>query len=331
MGQRRIRQRVVPILVVLSVLVGVWFSFAPLLTARWLESDYGAAASRFTLFHVAWSMLSAHPLLGVGVNRFTWEFVPYHAVSAGQTLSEDHIANSPHNEFLRYAAEEGVPLAVLYLLGWLAFLAAWWRRRGTEAIYVLPAIVFLVVEALAQFPWQNPFPVYFSALLVGLMAVRIWPEGSAARNPAKWLAGACGIFLLGCFVWGEGVRIIGASRDYARVALACRLQPADSYCCNRAARGDYESGNYAEARGRLAKVLAREPANYTALRLMSGVAQKQGNLLEACFYLWRYDDLFYERSSMHRALTANCPERFLSYFRRKRPMVYYSREPQLAR
>jgi O-Antigen ligase len=269
-------------------------------------------------------MIADHPLLGVGVGRFTWEFVPYHAVAAGKSLSEDHVATAPHNEFLRYAAEEGVPLALAYLVGWLLFLRAWWRRRGSEELVVVPGIVCLLSEAVAQFPWENPFAVFFSAVLVGAMAARIWREGEAGRSRRQlWPIAGLGLAFCACFIWCDSLKVVAASKDYSRVAFACRWMPGGSESCLRAAKAELNRGDLRQAHLRLTSVLEREPANYSALRLMAWVLHHQGDNIGACYFLWRYDDLFSDQSTLHETLAKSCPPRWLSYFHRRRPMHYY--------
>jgi hypothetical protein len=107
--------------------------------------------------------------------------------------------------------------------------------------------------------------------------------------------------------------------------LACQLVPLNWRACLNAARINMSSGNLYKAREYSQEILADEPANFAAMRHLSIIAFRQRDRLEGCFLLWRYDDLFRETSSLHDRLIANCPKKWLTYFRTKRPQRYYPR------
>jgi O-antigen ligase len=97
-------------------LLGILFAsgvFDTILT-RVFRTDAKAFDSRADLVLVAWEMIQAHPVIGIGLNSFEENMIhydPYHIT---------HIIRQPvHNGFLLVAAETGIP-ALLFLLALVA-------------------------------------------------------------------------------------------------------------------------------------------------------------------------------------------------------------------
>lgn len=268
------------------------------------------------------AMIRENPL-GVGPDNFTFSFIPYHA--RGITLTES-VADTPHNEILRYFAEDGIPLTILYAL-LLAYLFRRWWRTGRDRIFVLPIVVFLGVEALTQFPFNNPMPAYAAALLLGFMAGQIWPEEMAWKRPklAQGLVIALGLFQLFITVRVAIARSFEHSPSEDLSKLSCRMVPLNWHSCLGIVLRRIERGELNGAREEAEDILFNDPWNFTAMRYLSLIAFRQGDRLEACYYLWKYDHLFYDRSSIHDKVALNCSPKWLDYFRRKAPEAYMPR------
>lgn len=82
---------------------------------RVVNETPGAAYSRIPLARIAWNMIQANPLLGVGLNNFVPNIPEY----AGPEFSREWIYNV-HNKYLLVASEAGIPALIAFL--W--FLAA---------------------------------------------------------------------------------------------------------------------------------------------------------------------------------------------------------------
>lgn len=264
--------------------------------------------------------------LGVGVDRFDFAFVPYHRF--GATLSPINVANSPHNDFLRYLAEDGVPLGIALFVFVAVFLVAWWRRASPESRqFFLPLGVFYFAETFVQFPWQLAFPVYFGAIGFGKMAAELWPE--ERRLGDRWGGAVLSLLVFVQLVLGGRAllaRSFENSRDPERLARACDLVPGDWRACLKRARADVQRGDLASARHYVSRELERAPWNFHAWQMMAQVAGLEGNRLEGCFYLWRYVDLFEGQvSNAENSLKKLCPAKWINYFERKRPVKYYPR------
>jgi O-antigen ligase len=268
-------------------------------------------------------MIVAKPL-GVGVDRYAFEFLPFHR--QGTTLSYTHLASTPHNEFLRYLAEDGIPLALLLFAAWGFFFWAWWRAGAVHAGVVGPALAFFLAEMLVQFPWQNPYPFSVGALLTGAMLSGFRkpfePAGSALRTSLA----AAAVFLFAVLVGRATVsRALETSADPFWAKVSCRAVPSNWQSCLNYSRLILSRGEVSAARVEVEAELAREPWNYAAIRHLGVIANRQGDLLESCFLTWKYDDLFHGKSDLSAAYEKNCPKKFRDYFKARRPEKYYRR------
>lgn len=269
-------------------------------------------------------MIKAHPF-GVGVDRFSFEFLPFH--KKGHTISYNQIATSPHNEFLRYLSEDGIPLSLL-IFGFYLWIFALWRKKGWPHLSVLRApLLFLLVEMAFQFPFHLTLPNYFLAIFMGCILSTIWDSQKVLPGSVQKVAYT--ILFLG--VLALTIRVVGSrflekSKDPEWASVGCKLVPTNWNSCLNHSRNLMRDGRNSEARVELEKLLQLEPRNYASFRHLAIVAQRQGDPLEACFYLWKYVDTFNGVCDLTEAYEKNCPYKWRDYFRRKRPSKYYGKQ-----
>jgi len=132
--------------------------------------------NRFDYWHAAINMFKAHPIFGVGLDRFGesyGQYAPQVQVVQGQAT------NNAHNVFLQLLATGGLVVALpyLFLLG-VIFLAA------------LKGIKFSIGQA--QFDLIALFSIWFAFLLISLIsidnlgvAVWFWISGGVLYGVAK--------------------------------------------------------------------------------------------------------------------------------------------------
>ena len=296
-----------------ALLAVVWIG-----PARGLDPEAAARkASSVRLRLALWSdslgLVRDHPL-GVGAGDFEHAFLPYQA--AGRLEPQESLVyRSPHQEYLRYLAEDGVPfVAVAALL--LAMLARDWRRAPPIPA-PLSALVagwgaFLAVESLFQFPLALAFGGMAAAVTVGaaLAAVDGAPPGDGLRLP--WVAGALAaaalILAASARVAASERVLVAAPDDGAALARACALDPRNLLACVTAAWVEEREGDRPRARARLAAVLDRAPSYPPALKLLGEIALAAGDHAEACRRLSQYDALFRGKSRAHGAAVRACAE-----------------------
>ena len=124
--------------------------------------------------------------LGVGAGNFEQAFIPY-ALGGGTRPDEALVFRSPHNEYLRVLAEEGLVTSAL-LAALLLGLARALSRSPTVASWRSPpgrllasALVFLAIEAFFQFPFEMAFPSLTAAVALGLAGACLATPAAAPR------------------------------------------------------------------------------------------------------------------------------------------------------
>jgi len=123
---RRMRVRPVSVMLGAVAIALVLMFFGSLISSRWTESDEGTAASRIPQMRVAWSMITHHPILGVGLRNYTKVMRRYDTTAEGMSFRYYHTV---HNMPLLLAAEVGVMGVVWF--GWFLWTVA---RRGWQKI-----------------------------------------------------------------------------------------------------------------------------------------------------------------------------------------------------
>jgi len=171
--QRRMRVRPTPVLFGAVAIVVVMMLFGPLIASRLLEYDEGTAASRIPQMRVAWSMITSHPVLGVGLKNYTVVMREYDTTSEGMSFRYYHRV---HNMYLLVAAEVGVMGVVWF--GWFLWTVGrrgWQRIVATNDVLtrwvllgiaggVLAHLVVGMVEPM--FPGRDNLFMIFTAILV---------------------------------------------------------------------------------------------------------------------------------------------------------------------
>lgn len=111
---------------------------------RIYESDSGAISFRFEWMELAWRMIQAEPVLGVGLNTFIFEMAPYSDYGSITAIVErfgpEQYLPVVHNIYLLIWAEQGT-LGLLLFLGAYAYLMATaWRNAKhylNESLYMM--------------------------------------------------------------------------------------------------------------------------------------------------------------------------------------------------
>lgn len=153
--------------------------FAAPITQRLFEHDYGRAWSRVPQMQVAWNIIRAHPVLGVGLNNYTLVMGSYDNTLEQITL---RVSTPVHNMFLLTAAEVGIP-GLLFLV-WLiiVLLKRGWRGRwdgqslrGFFCLGLLGALASTLIVGLVE-P-KHLASKYFMALFMGFLGPSIFYKG----------------------------------------------------------------------------------------------------------------------------------------------------------
>jgi hypothetical protein len=274
---------------------------------------------RLAVWKTTLSLIGDHPL-GVGSGNFGDAFIPYQ-LGLEAIPGESVLFRTPHNEYLRALAEEGVIVCVVAALLLFSLLRrlhvgpGFGRWRSGPGPLVGAGTVFLLVEAFFQFPFATAFGCLFTTVLLGLALAALEPAPTApetvsghGRRAWRWVGtvvAATAVVGLGRVAVSESL-FVNRSGDVAAQETACRLNPRNLPACVSAAWLRGQAGERRQARTLLVRVLRRSPYYHPAIRLLGEEAAAHGNLQEACLYLWVYDQLFRERSAVHPRLGPFC-------------------------
>jgi O-antigen ligase/polysaccharide polymerase Wzy-like membrane protein len=289
----------------------------------------GAAAAkwhtfgvRLALWRATLRMIHDRPL-GVGSGNFVHAFIPYQ--QRDELLRDEKLLfASPHNEYLRALAEEGVVscalLAVLLfrLLGGLRRSHVINGGRSRAGALLGSMIAFAAVESLLQFPFALASGCLMIAVMLGmaLSCVETRPPGanSPERRPAPgmWMAGAAAAGAwMAIVLWRTSASeylFVNERGSVEAQDQACRLNPRNVAACVDAAWLHARRGDGGIARGDLLAVLDRSPHYHPALKLLGEESLALGDREAGCRYLRIYDDLFGGNSSLHGRLEAECDD-----------------------
>ena len=139
-----------------------------------------SASERLAILKQTWEMIKDNPL-GVGADYFEFSFIPYKNSVPSFPPRENSLEKSPHNEFLRFLAEDGI---ISTLIG---IIFIYWhfsinRRKilnflqDESGCQALALVVFLIPELLFQFPLQTPFPFLLVTILAGFFLYKFFYE-----------------------------------------------------------------------------------------------------------------------------------------------------------
>jgi O-antigen ligase len=306
------------------LIAGIQFRKGFSLQEIFTGSIFGEKASMVTYREDVWKqtvkMIQSRPL-GVGVDRYAFRFVPFH--KDGTTVSTDHMALAPHNEILRYLAEDGIPLACFIFLTVFFFFRKWVKSTDESRKRFYPFFLFLGIEGLFQFPWQNPLPTYFTAVVFGFMASEFQSETKKEfRFPVFALLALLFLFPLSKVFFS---RIWENSKQENFAKISCSLVPANWRSCLNYSRILLSMNKLPDARVVVQNELRRDSANFVATRHLAVIAFRQGRHLEGCFHSWVYDYTYGGKSDIHESYVKNCPQKYRDYFDRKKPNRYFHR------
>lgn len=287
-------------------------------------------------------LIRDHPL-GVGSGNFGEAFIPYQLgldIIPGNAV----LFRTPHNEYLRILAEEGLVFGVvaavllLFLLRRLRAEAWTPRWRSGPAALLCAGITFLAIEACFQFPLGTAFGCLMSTVLLGLALAGLEASSTGTevavqeqRRRRRWRAVGTAAVVAALGVLGRVVvselLFVNHRFEAAAQETACRLNPRNLPACVTAAWLQARNGDRREARALLLQVLRHSPYYHPAIRVLGEESATNGDLDEACLYLWVYDELFRERSAIHARAGALCASAPPAALPAGTTMPYYGKLP----
>jgi O-antigen ligase len=128
--------------------------------------------TRLSLYRSTLRMIADHPWFGTGLGTFAWAFPAYRS----NDISMYGIYDRAHNTLLEVAAEAGLPLASIIVIGWLIAFAVLMhgvqirRRDRIVPAAALSVALLAVLHSLVDFSLQIPG---FAIMVFGLLGAGV--------------------------------------------------------------------------------------------------------------------------------------------------------------
>ncbi len=263
-------------------------------------------------------LLLADQPSGVGAGNFEHAFIPYQLATT-PTPNESLWFRSPHNELLRLAIEEGIPVAVLLLLLLFTLVRRAWYERATvrEVPWLLSGGGLLLTQCTFQFPLETACGALFAALWLALLVDPALAKSMPmTTGVGKWSRGVIAVVASGAVAVGSialhrsanANALFGRGRGEGALTLeACRLEPQNLAACVGAAWLQSAHGRPAEAEHLAVEILRHSPHYYPAIKLLGELRLANGDRETGCLDLALYERLFAGRGLASRLLDRYCP------------------------
>jgi hypothetical protein len=182
-----------------------YWRFVGFLTALILLFLPARHEERFDLFDISLQLVSQN-ILGVGIGSFGFSMISlaFEKSHMLRYLNQNIISESPHNEFLKFAVENGISFSLLMsgllLLVWKRAVGAMSKSQAASDYLIIQALTFtLVFQANFQFPFDSPFGFLGIATFMALLLRERPPVVFAGHTQAA----ACAAFLLSVALVGS--------------------------------------------------------------------------------------------------------------------------------
>jgi O-antigen ligase len=148
---RRVLLPLAAVLVLAALLVAI--VAGPGRLTSLLDTTEGTTFFRLQLWRSSWAMIRDHPLLGVGLDNFLYQYRTHYVLPSAW---EEYNLSHPHNVVMDFWLRLGLPGLVVWLLLLVCFFRRAWRTfrlRGSQGILALglmAAMVNLVVHGLVD-------------------------------------------------------------------------------------------------------------------------------------------------------------------------------------
>lgn len=238
---------------------------------------------RWELVLATLDMIKNNPF-GVGPGNFALGFLPYsHLLS--QEVGEDLIMTSPHCEYLRIIAEDGIPFTLLLLtLGGIALKT--YLSKIPDIIKNHPILVtfisYYTLQCLFQFPLLWPGPFFFIACFMGYLLFVLCGDETTPLSKSLWGTSVLGFSFFIFTYFASEYLMFNYPNSSDLNQLSARLNPSNWYAPIQAAYAELNRGDEGRAKKLLKEELKKHPTNYLAMSLLSDLAEQNGNFSNAC-------------------------------------------------
>lgn len=167
------------VFLLLSLVAGLWIGVEPIVNRfEALETSY---AGRRAIWADTYGIIQDNPILGAGLGSFRVEYTKH------QSVYLEYLVDHAHNDYLQFAAEIGIPGAVL-LFGMivlvlvrslLAVRRSKWEKEWLLVAGMSGSVIAMLVQSFGDFNMQIPANAMVFSAILGLLYVGAKPRASS--------------------------------------------------------------------------------------------------------------------------------------------------------
>jgi len=266
---------------------------------------------RWLLYADTLKMIEENPF-GVGVGQFEFASIPYVA-NLFPEFNERILFLSPHDEFLHFLAEDGIPLSLLFFSLALVLTLSFWEKTK-KILSSHPEFsyfsIILLIQSLFQFPLIDPLPYVMTALMLGYF-FSLKKEGIVIyelRFPLRLVLLGANLLSFIAFTTYFSAKYVSLNfrTNQNLNKIACSFGNRNWMSCLNVGASYLNNHQYEKAGFYASRTLEWQPLNYHGMKLLGIIEFYQGNRKKACRLFEHYDSFFQNQSSLHKALNKVC-------------------------
>ncbi len=272
---------------------------------------------RYEVWRDGLAMIKDHPWLGVGPENYEFPAISYRTGLRAR-VDESSIYNHPHNEWLKFAIEDGLPFSLI--LGLLMTYLIWRRlafdiknKNESEIFITVAFIIFYLVQGTFQFPFADAVPYTFLALFLA-RCLMVFPEirlntrshTQSATLKYALMALCSGLLMLNFRFLKSHYLITQQPEDVTAMETACHITSSNWRACMGFAHILIRQGEYQKSFPILEEMLAKQPNNFLALKMYALAKIASGDSLNGCLSLRIFDFLLKGKHSQKELLDGFC-------------------------
>ena len=170
-------------------------ALSPLIVKRLFDADPNAVEFRIKWAHTAWAMIVDNPILGVGLNSYVYEQMPYGEDKTREEMiiRYGELLPAVHNSWLLTWSEQGTIGMALFVAMHLGVIAVALRNLRIRdpmlhalSVGLLGGFVAVMVDGFASFYVRNEGTgrTFWIALAL-ILAIGYWRRANEERNPQR--------------------------------------------------------------------------------------------------------------------------------------------------
>lgn len=254
----------------------------------------GSIKERLEMWKGTLFLMKDNFFIGIGPGEFEFDFIPFQKRYTESQMTENVIFNTPHNDFLRIAAEYGVPFLVICMSIFLSMFKKNTKKDIDKNDYYIKILtLFFAVEGFFQFPLLNTYSFFYIILIISYYIYKSYETIQFNFNVTRRL---CFLLLTIMLLILGSMKLVSSYletnyKNYDQINIACNIFPSNWRACLTKAQFDIRRGNFNEAIKTVHEVLDESPYNFPALHVASLLYWEIGNKRKSCMFSKRYIEL----------------------------------------